>query len=143
MTGALIFACSLRDSIGFVNGLNPYLAGDLRENLLSKGSFMSKAWKLHEKRTAEVLGGKRVIRTNFGESKPDVQHPLLSVECKYRAKLSRFLINGLKQAEKYDPKKIPVLVVKEKGMRGAIAILRLEDFANLINEMKGETKNEQ
>jgi hypothetical protein len=98
-------------------------------------------WKRHEKRTAEVLGGKRVIRTDFSQSLPDVEHPLLSIECKYRAKLSRFLIDGLEQAQKYDPKKIPVLVLKEKGMRGAFAILRLEDFANLINLTKGD-KNE-
>jgi len=105
---------------------------------------MSKAWKMHEKRTAEALGGKRISRgANFGESKPDVEHPLLSVECKYRQKLSKFLLDGLKQAEKYDPRKIPVLVVKEKNMKGSIAILRLKDFVNLINEMKGETKNEQ
>jgi len=102
-------------------------------------------WKRHEKQVAKLLGGKRVSRgANFGESLPDVQHSLLSIECKYRAKLSRFLINGLKQAQKYDPRKIPVLVVKEKGMRGAIAILNLEDFASLMrlmNKSKGD-KNE-
>jgi hypothetical protein len=100
-------------------------------------------WKRHERQVAKLLNGKRVSRgANFGESLPDVQHESLSIECKYRAKLSRFLIDGLKQAERYsDGKRTPVLVIKEKNMRGAIAILRLEDFANLITKGK-ETKNE-
>jgi hypothetical protein len=105
---------------------------------------MSKSWKRHEKRTAEALGGKRVIRTDFSQSLPDIEHSLLSIECKYRKKISSFLKDGLEQAQKYDPRKIPCLVLKEKGMRGAIAILRLEDFASLMrlmNKSKGD-KNE-
>jgi hypothetical protein len=98
------------------------------------------SWKRHEKRTAEALGGKRVIRTDFSQSLPDIEHPLLSIECKYRKKISSFLKDGLEQAKRYDPRKIPVLVVKEKGMKGAIVVLRLEDFANLINKMKGDKK---
>jgi len=103
---------------------------------------MSKAWKLHEKRTAEALGGKRISRgANFGESMPDVMHESLSIECKYRAKLSRFLMDGLRQAEKYsDGKKIPVLCLKQRGMRGALVVMKIEDFKKILETKGGQNE---
>ena len=42
-------------------------------------------WKRHERETARALGGQRNSRGgDFGQSMADVEHPLLSVECKYR-----------------------------------------------------------
>lgn len=70
-----------------------------------------------------MLNGKRNSRGNdFSLSIPDVEHPLLSIECKYRKKISLFLKDGIKQAEKYYPDKIPVLVLKEKNMRGELLV---------------------
>lgn len=54
---------------------------------------MSQAWKAHEKKTAEILGGVRLLRgADFGVSAPDVVAPLsffgdytgtIIAECKY------------------------------------------------------------
>ncbi|MEW6417615.1 MAG: hypothetical protein AB1480_05785 [Nitrospirota bacterium] len=90
-------------------------------------------WKNLERKAAKTLNGKRNSRgQDFSLSIPDVEHPLLSIECKYRKKISSFLKEGLKQAEKYDPEKIPVLILKEKNMRGEIVVMRLSDFQNLL-----------
>jgi len=92
-------------------------------------------WKNLEKKTAKMLNGKRNSRGNdFSLSISDVEHPLLSIECKYRKKISSFLKDGLKQAEKYYPEKIPALVIKEKNMRGELIILRLSDFQGLFGD---------
>lgn len=90
-------------------------------------------WKNHERKTAAALGGKRISRgMDFSLSAPDIEHPLLSVECKHRQKISGFLKDGLKQAERYYPEKIPVLVLKEKHMRGELVVIRLSDFKVIL-----------
>ncbi|MBI5096176.1 MAG: hypothetical protein HZB32_00740 [Nitrospirae bacterium] len=94
-------------------------------------------WKNLERKTAKVLTGKRNSRGNdFGQSMPDVEHPLLSIECKYRAKISGFLKDGIRQAEGYHPDRIPVLILKEKHMKGELVIIRLSDFQNLYEQIK-------
>ncbi len=102
-------------------------------------------WKRLERKTAKMLNGKRNSRgMDFSLSIPDIEHPLLSVECKYRKKISSFLKNGIKQAEKYAPNKIPCLVLKERGMRGELIVMRLTDFKELtrINYFE-EVNNER
>lgn len=94
-------------------------------------------WKRRERATAKALGGKRISRGNdFSKSLPDIEHPLLSIECKYRARISGFLKDGIKQAERYDPDKIPCLVLKEKNMRGGLILMRLSDFEDLFGNLK-------
>ncbi len=89
-----------------------------------------------ERKAAKTIGGKRNSRGNdFSQSMPDVEHPLLSIECKYRKKISGFLKDGLKQAERYYPEKIPVLILKEKHMRGELVVIRLSDFEGLIKDI--------
>ena len=65
-------------------------------------------WKQLERKTAKALNGKRNIDRgmNFHLSRPDVEHPLLSIECKYRKKISKLLKDGLIQAKNYYPDKI-------------------------------------
>lgn len=95
-------------------------------------------WKTLERKVARVLKGKRNTRGgDFSLSIPDVEHPLLSIECKYRKKISSFLKEGLRQAEGYNPDKIPVLILKEKYMKGEIVVMRLSDFQDLFGEIKG------
>ncbi len=65
----------------------------------------------------------------------DLAHNRLSTECMCRKNISGFLEAGLKQAEKYDPEKIPVLVLKEKNMSGELAVLRLSHFQQLFGDM--------
>jgi hypothetical protein len=97
---------------------------------------MSATWKNSERKAARVLNGKRNSRRmNFSLSIPDIEHSVLSVECKYRKKISGFLNEGLKQAEGYYPDKIPALVLKEKNMRGELNILRLSDFQDLFGKL--------
>ena len=46
---------------------------------------MSNCWKDLESRVAKSLNGRRMSRGNdFNQSMPDVEHPQLSIECKYR-----------------------------------------------------------
>lgn len=88
-------------------------------------------WKNLERKTAKALNGRRNSRGNdFSLSIPDVEHPRLSIECKYRKKISGFLKDGLRQAERYHPDKIPVLILKERHMKGELVVIRLSDFAN-------------
>lgn len=100
---------------------------------------MSANWKNLERKAAKTLHGKRNIdrAMDYHLSRQDVEHPLLSIECKYRKKISSFLKDGLKQAEKYDPDKIPCLILKEKHMRSELLILRLSDFQDLFGDIKG------
>ena len=95
------------------------------------------AWKDLERSTARVLGGQRNSRGgDFSQSMADVEHPLLSIEAKYRAKLPRLLVDGMAQAAGYDKAKIPVLVVKERYQRGALVVLRLKDFEDLFGDIR-------
>jgi hypothetical protein len=94
---------------------------------------MSAAWKAAERQAAKALNGKRNQRgADFSKSLPDVEHPLFSVECKYRKVLPRLLNLGLAQAARYDGTKPPLLVVKQKYQRGALVVLRLADFTDLL-----------
>ena len=98
---------------------------------------MSDSWKSLEKKTARILDGVRNTRgDDFSQSLPDIEHPQLSLECKYRKKISSFLKDGLKQAESYYPDKIPVLILKEKNMRGELAVIRLADFQRLFRGIR-------
>lgn len=95
-----------------------------------------KAWKRHERATAALFGGRRHLRGgDFGEAGPDCELPAavpLAIECKYRAKLPGFLLEGLKQAAREGrPGTVPVLVLKQRRQRGALAVLALEDLADL------------
>lgn len=49
-------------------------------------SKRSQAWKALERETARTLGGKRVVRGDWGESDVDVktEYPALKIDCKYR-----------------------------------------------------------
>jgi hypothetical protein len=89
-----------------------------------------KPWKRHESQTAKKLGGKRIVRNHYGEKGGDIEHPDLGVECKLRSRLpgEKFILDGLKQAEKDNPGKIPALSVKRKGMHGEFIIMWLDGF---------------
>src|SRR5262245_48188291 len=64
---------------------------------------MSQAWTAAERQAARALSGTRNSRGgDFGQSAPDVEHPLFSVEVKYRKQLPRLLRLGLEQATSYD-----------------------------------------
>jgi len=95
------------------------------------------AWKDLERRAARVLGGHRNKRGgDFGQSMADVEHPLLSVECKYRKHLPKLLTDGIAHAASYDKSKTPLLVVKERYQHGALVVHTLKDFENLFGKIR-------
>ena len=79
----------------------------------------NKAWKDFERWVAEYFGGARVWK-----DEEDVSHPVFSFECKLRAKLARYLTEGVAQAiRNAPPGKLPVLILHEKGKRREDAIV--------------------
>lgn len=98
-------------------------------------------WKKAERKAAESFGVKRNIRVNFGEEGPDTtEHEIFSIEVKSRKKISQFLKDGLDQAQKYYPQKLPLLVVDEKYRRDQIVVMNMQDFQKLL-EMMEESKS--
>ena len=97
----------------------------------------SQAWKDLERKAAKMLNGRRNFRgADFSQSGVDVEHRVFVVECKSRRSIPALIKNGLEQAEGYDGKKIPLLVIKEKGKTGEISCMDFKTFVNIYNEMK-------
>jgi hypothetical protein len=102
---------------------------------------MSVAWKRHERETARQLNGQRNSRgADFSQSIADVEHSLFSIECKYRKQLPQWLREGIEQASQYDQNKLPVLVLKEKGTRGSLVVLRMKDFSALFGSLPEQSE---
>ncbi len=98
---------------------------------------MGEPWKQLERDAAEALGGKRHVRADRGEVAADVDLPADSpfgaVECKHRKRLPALLLAGLAQAARYcRDGRPPLLVVKERGQHGALAVLALGDLLKLL-----------
>ena len=100
----------------------------------------SQSWKSLERGAAEALGGKRVVRADFGVSDTDVRiddFPQLKIDAKYRAAWSH--TSYLKEvAKKYakKPGDIPLLITKQKRQHGAIVCLDLADFGRLLDRIR-------
>ena len=97
---------------------------------------MRAAWKRAEARAAKALGGHRYVRADHLESAPDVVDvPGWCPEVKYRRRLPRLVVDALGQAARYAILgQRPVAVLFERGSRVGLAVLRLEDFAELVRE---------
>jgi len=96
------------------------------------------AWKRHEKKVATMLQGRRHSRgNNFAEEVGDVEHPLFSIECKYRKKLPTLLMQGLSQARRYNSKP-PLLVLKEHGKQSELVVMTLHDFVDLFGALQSK-----
>ena len=90
--------------------------------------------KRFEEQVAEAVGGTRVIRSCYGESAPDIEHPLFIAECKVRASLA--VSKWMQQAESYrDDERPAVLFCREKGARldDSLVIVRLPVFLEMMN----------
>jgi hypothetical protein len=104
---------------------------------LQKGGDMPTPWKELERRAAKALGGTRNLRgSDFSKPGADVEHKLFSIEAKYRARLPVLLRDGLAQAKRYDGKKVPLLLIKSRGQRGAYAVLHLSDLVDLLGPVE-------
>lgn len=95
-----------------------------------------KAWKACERRVAKYIGGERVPITGRQRgSAPDIQHPWLSPEVKYRSKTSgecipKWLHEAMAQAEaSARTRQMPCVILVEKGQEVGEAFIcfRLRD----------------
>ena len=99
----------------------------------------TETWKALERTAAKKLGGTRIVRgDNYSQSMLDVEHPWLSIDAKWRSSLAtaKWFKKLQKDSDKIYGKgnKIPILVIKEKGMRGELVIISLEDFVKVVND---------
>ena len=89
-----------------------------------------------ERRVAKAVGGTRVYGSGGFpmDTKADVRHPEMFIECKYRkAFMHHTYFHAIKEpARKED--KIPILVTHTNDRQGDLVVMRLEDFARLIEE---------
>jgi len=98
-----------------------------------------RAWKRTERRTAAILGGKRVPVTGRqrGDA-PDVPHPWLSIECKHRRALPAWIADALDQAAAASDggKRLPVAILHEAGERHGrdVVLIRLADFRDWFGD---------
>jgi hypothetical protein len=102
---------------------------------------VSEQWKALEKLIAKKVGGTRLIRGNdFGVSMLDVEHPWLAIDAKWRSELAvvTWYLKLVKDCDKIykGQNKIPILVIKKKGMRGELAVILLDDFIKVCNDEK-------
>jgi len=98
---------------------------------------MAKAWKALEYKTAELLGGKRVIRTSYGDKDTDVKiedFPNFKLDCKRRKKLYVYSLWD-KIKEKYcdSGNDEPVLILREHNRKDKLAVIDLKLLAKLLD----------
>lgn len=101
---------------------------------------VSGQWKELEKTVARKFGGVRLSRgADFSVSALDVETEHFCFDAKWRSSLAT--VTWFKKLRKdnkkiYDGKKVPVLVLKEKGMRGELVVLDIDDFIEVVNNPK-------
>lgn len=91
-----------------------------------RDSMANNSWKNLERKTAKLTGG---VRAHFQPL--DVEHAHLAIECKYREKLAVW--SWFKTLEKKSGNKLPVLVLKEKGKHGELAVIKLDTLMELLH----------
>jgi len=101
----------------------------------------TETWKNLERTAARKLGGERIVRgDNYSQSLLDVEHPWLAIDAKWRSSLATvtWFKKLVKDNEKIYGKgrKVPVLVIKEKGMRSELVVISIEDFIAVVNDVK-------
>ncbi len=94
---------------------------------------MTAQWKETERRVAALLGGSRVPVSGRGRGDaPDIAHPYLSIECKHRKSVPRWLLEAMNQASAAARDgQVPTVIVHRHGGRHAedLVVLRLADVA--------------
>jgi hypothetical protein len=100
---------------------------------------VSQQWKALEKTAARKLGGERLSRgDDFSQSILDVEHPFLAIDCKWRTSLAvvTWFQKLIKDNDKIYGKgrKVPILVIKKKGMRSELVVIEIDDFIKVVND---------
>jgi hypothetical protein len=100
---------------------------------------MSIAWKSLEKRTAKLLGGRRISRgLDFSQSVYDVELPFapeLKIDAKLRGSYKHHRLWEQVQA-KYcrQPGDVAVLATREKGKHRILVVVDIEFFRRLLEQ---------
>ena len=96
------------------------------------------SWKRTERRTAAILGGRRVpVSGRQRGDVPDVTHPWLSVEVKHRQSLPAWILGAMSQARAAARSdQLPVAILHESGQRHAdnLVLVRLADFRDWFGD---------
>jgi hypothetical protein len=102
-----------------------------------------KRWKRHEREIAGDFGTERVLQK--GRDVPDFETDAVVGEVKSRKSLPRWLKEAMAQARQYAQPlnhKLPVLCLREKGMRGYFVVIHSEDFADWYGDLPMRTMDE-
>jgi len=97
----------------------------------------------YERRVADRLGGKHIVKKHYGDHQPDISHPLFTGECKLRKELA--VDTWLKQVEDFTYEKFGVVICKVKGRpdNESICCMRIGDFEQLLREHTINTLSEK
>lgn len=94
----------------------------------------TKTWKTHERKVAQLAGGKRNGAT--GTNSADVSTDLLDIEVKHGKRIPKLVVDALAQAKRNAaPGRVPVVVLHPAHSSHYIAVLDLQDLLNLINKV--------
>ena len=109
---------------------------------MEKKKAPSQHWKKIERKVARELGTERTPLSGSASrlTASDTLHPKYFVEVKYRKKWALwtlFVKTHLKAAEE---KKIPILVLKEKGQWGELYVMMGKTFLELYDQVRKETE---
>jgi len=101
-------------------------------------------WKHQERRIATLLGGQRVPVTGRARGDaPDIEHGMLSIEVKARARLPALLTKAMSQAvAAVRGDQIPFVVLHQWGDPWAddMVVLRMSDWLDLHGPVGGRTE---
>ena len=92
-----------------------------------QGAVMS--WKKMERRVAQMIGGERTAK--HGLASPDAGNEWLSVECKFRRALPKWLHQAMAQAVRNAPSgRLPIVWLHEryKKKEDDFVVIRAGDF---------------
>ena len=106
---------------------------------------MSTAWKDLEKTAASILKGKRVIRTSYGEKKPDVKikdFPSFKIDTKRYKKFRVFsLYEEVKKRYCKKPQDKTILILRQHNKQTKLAVIDLRllgQFLDFVREKRGQ-----
>ncbi len=106
---------------------------------------MSKAWKDLEKKTAEILHGKRVIRKSYGEKNVDVKikdFPTFKIDTKRYKRFRAFsFFEEVKKKYCKKPKDNAILVLRQHNKATKLAVIDLKllgRFLDFVREHEGQ-----
>jgi len=101
-----------------------------------------KRWKRDERNIARDFGTERVLQK--GRDVPDFETEAVVGEVKSRKALPRWLKDAVAQARRYALPfngKLPVVCLKEKGMRGYFVVIHSDDFMDWYGDLPTRTMN--